>query len=80
MNLLTALMHLISNALPNVVGVGPVEFAFMMIFSQYMDDAQASSALILYRTATFFFPFVLSVLVFRFVQKRGLFRTQEEIS
>lgn len=70
--LLTALMHLISNALPNVAGVGPVEFAFVMIFSHYMEYAQASSTLILYRVATFFFPFILSVFVFLHVQNRVL--------
>lgn len=70
--MLAALMHLISNALPNVAGVGPVEFAFVLIFSHYMEYAQASSALILYRIATFFFPFILSVIVFLRVQKRVL--------
>lgn len=75
--LLTALMHMISNALPNIAGVGPVEFAFMMIFSHYMEYAQASSALILYRIATFFFPFVLSILVFLAVQKRALKHTHD---
>lgn len=73
--LLTALMHLISNALPNVAGVGPVEFAFMLIFSHYIEYAQASSALILYRTATFFFPFILSMFVFLAVQKRAFHHT-----
>lgn len=68
--LLTALMHLISNALPNVAGVGPVEFAFVLIFSHYVEYNQASSALILYRVATFFFPFVLSIFIFLGVQKR----------
>ena len=67
---LTALMHLISSALPNVAGVGPVEFAFVLIFSHYVEYTQASSALILYRVATFFFPFVLSIFIFLGVQKR----------
>ncbi|MGM9600900.1 MAG: YbhN family protein [Faecousia sp.] len=70
--MLAALMFLISNALPNVAGVGPVEFAFIMIFSNYMEYAQASSALILYRIATFFFPFLLSIFIFLHVQKRIL--------
>jgi len=75
--LLTALMHLISNALPNVAGVGPVEFAFVMIFSHYMEYAQASSTLILYRVATFFFPFILSIFVFLRVQNRVLNDSQK---
>lgn len=70
--LLTALVHLISNALPNVAGVGPVEFAFILVFSHYMEYAQASSALIIYRVVTFFFPFILSIFVFLRVQKRVL--------
>ncbi len=37
-----------------------------------MEYAQAFSALILYRIATFFFPFILSVIVFLRVQKRVL--------
>ena len=75
--LLTALMHLISNALPNVAGVGPVEFAFVLIFSHYMEYAQASSALILFRVATFFFPFILSILVFLRAQRRVLNDSQK---
>ena len=75
--LLTALMHLISNALPNVAGVGPVEFAFVLIFSHYMEYVQASSALILFRVATFFFPFILSILVFLRAQRRVLNDSQK---
>ena len=58
--LLAALMLMISSALPNVAGVGPAEFTFLLLFSRFMEDTQASSALILYRTATYFFPFLLS--------------------
>lgn len=80
--LLTALMHLISNALPNIAGVGPVEFAFMMIFSHYIEYAQASSALILYRIATFFFPFILSIFVFLKIQRRAFHHmpTEKDLS
>ena len=70
-------MHLISNALPNVAGVGPVEFAFVLIFSHYMEYAQVSSALILFRVATFFFPFILSILVFLRAQRRVLNDSQK---
>lgn len=59
--LLAALMLMISSALPNIAGVGPAEFTFLLLFTPFMTGAQASSALILYRTATYFFPFLLSV-------------------
>ena len=75
--LLTSLMLFLSNALPNVAGVGPVEFAFVLIFSHYMEYAQASSALILFRVATFFFPFILSILVFLRAQRRVLNDSQK---
>ena len=75
---LTALMYLISSALPNVARMGPVEFAFILLFSQCMEYAQASSVLILYRTATFFFPFILSIFVFLSAQKRLLNGLQKD--
>ena len=71
-HLLAALMYLITNALPNVAGMGPTEFAFILIFSYYLEYAQAMSALILFRIATFFFPFILSLIVFLNVQKHIL--------
>lgn len=61
--LLAALMLMISSALPNIAGVGPAEFTFLLLFTPFMTAAQASSALILYRTATYFFPFLLSIAV-----------------
>lgn len=69
--LLGGLMHIIVSALPNVAGMGPAEFSFWLIFSHYMGDGQLSSALILYRTATFFVPFALSVVVFLAIQRRA---------
>lgn len=68
--LLGGLMHIIVSALPNVAGMGPAEFSFLLIFSRYMDYGQSSSVLILYRTATFFFPFMVSIFVFLIVQRR----------
>lgn len=70
MQLLGGLMEMIVNALPNVAGMGPAEFAFLLVFAGYMDYGQLSSALILFRTATFFFPFLLSIFVFLTAQKR----------
>lgn len=73
--LLAALMYLITNALPNIAGMGPTEFAFVLIFSYYMEYSQASSALILYRIATFFFPFLLSIIVFLTAQSQTLIKS-----
>ncbi len=68
--LLAALMLMISSALPNVAGVGPAEFTFLLLFTPFMSGAQASSALLLYRTATYFFPFLLSIAVIAVSRKR----------
>ncbi len=69
--LLAALMLLIASALPNVAGVGPAEFAFLLLFGRYMPAAQASAALILYRAATYFFPFAVSILFVLRAQRRA---------
>ena len=69
---LSSLMLLITSALPNVAGVGPTEFAFLLLFSSWAGTAEASSALVLYRVATYFFPFLLSVFAFLREEKRSL--------
>ena len=69
---LSSLMLLITSALPNVAGVGPTEFAFLLLFSSWAGTAKASSALVLYRVATYFFPFLLSVFAFLREEKRSL--------
>ena len=61
---------LIASALPNIAGVGPAEFAFLMLFTRFMPYAQASAALLLYRTATYFFPFAVSIFLTLWVQRR----------
>lgn len=70
--LLSSLMLLITSALPNVAGMGPMEFAFLLLFSPWAGTAAASSALVLYRVATYFFPFLLSVITFLREEKRSL--------
>ena len=70
--LLASLMLLITSALPSVAGVGPMEFAFLLLFAPWADTAIASSALVLYRVATYFFPFLLSVIVFLREEKESL--------
>lgn len=69
--LLGGLMHMISSALPNVAGMGPAEFSFLLVFSHYQAGAQLPATLILYRTATYFFPFAVSIFVFLAVQRRA---------
>lgn len=59
--LLSAVMLLITNALPNIGGVGPAEFAFTLIYAPYLGNANAASAMILYRIASYLFPFLVSV-------------------
>lgn len=66
---LTAIMFLIIGVLPHMAGIGPTEFAFLILFTGYMGRVSASSALILYRIATYFFPLLLSIGVFLKVKK-----------
>ncbi len=61
--ILSSVMLLITGVLPNIAGLGAAEFSFLLIFSNFMGRIEASSALVLYRTATYFFPFILSIFV-----------------
>lgn len=77
--LLSAVMLLITGALPNVAGMGSAEFAFLLVFSGYVGEVTAASALVLYRIATYFAPFLLGALVFLRERRRsgGAWLTQE---
>lgn len=61
---LGAVTNLISSALPNVSGIGAAELAFFVVFGEAVDGVSVVSVLILYRLATYFFPFLISVIVF----------------
>lgn len=59
--LLSSVMELITSALPNVGGVGPAEFAFALLYSPYLGNINAASAMVLYRMASYLFPFLVSI-------------------
>lgn len=70
MELLTALILLIAGALPNIAGIGPTEAGFFLMFNPLLGNAMTASSLLLFRIATYYFPFLVSVIVFLIVQIR----------
>ena len=68
--LLASLMLLLSGVLPNVSGLGSVEIAFLFVFKGFLGEVNASSVLVLYRIASYFFPFVIGVIVFMACRKK----------
>ena len=58
---LTALSLVVAGVLPSVGGMGPTEIAFLLLFSPWVGEVPASSLMILFRCATCFLPFFLSV-------------------
>lgn len=73
---LSAIMLLLIGVLPNVSGAGPAEF-FLLLFTPLIGRVSAFSALILYRVATYFFPFLLSIGVFLKVRKNSTERFEK---
>ena len=67
---LASIMVLIAGVLPNVAGMGPTELAFMQLFSACIGRVEATAALILYRVVTYFFPFLISIIVFFHIEKK----------
>ncbi|MGI5959224.1 MAG: lysylphosphatidylglycerol synthase transmembrane domain-containing protein [Massiliimalia sp.] len=68
--MLTAFMVLLTNALPNLAGMGSAEFSFLLVFSPFIGKAQAITALILYRISTYYVPFLISSTVFVYQQHK----------
>ena len=69
--LLTSLMLFLSNALPNVAGMGSIETAFLLVFGSFMTRSEAMSTLMLFRIASYYFVFAASA-VGTFAAKKRL--------
>lgn len=67
--LLTSLMLFLSNALPNVAGMGSIETAFLLVFGSFMTSGEAMSTLMLFRIASYYFVFGFSAVASLFAQK-----------
>ena len=66
---MAAVMLLLSNALPNVAGMGSIEFSYMLVFSGCFGKFTAAS-MIYYRCAAYYFPFLLSIFKVFLIQRR----------
>ena len=69
--LLTSLMLFVSNALPNVAGMGSIETAFLLVFGSFLERGEVMSVLMLYRIASYYFVFAASAVGF-FIAQRHL--------
>ena len=61
---------LLSGVLPNVSGFGSIEIAFLFVFKGFLGEVNAPSVLVLYRIASYFFPFIIGVIVFMACRKK----------
>ena len=68
--LLTGVSNLLSGVLPNISGMGSAEVSFLFVYFAFMKNSMVSSILILYRFVTYFFPFFISIFVFRTLRKQ----------
>lgn len=62
-------MILMINVIPHVAGIGPAEYMFIFIYEFYIAEASVASAMLLYRAATCFFPFFVSIVVVLLVKR-----------
>lgn len=73
--LLTSLMLFVSNALPNVAGMGSIETAFLLVFGSFLERGEVMSVLMLYRIASYYVVFAASAVGF-FIAQRHLAQTE----
>lgn len=74
--ILSSIMLLITGVLPNVAGVGPPEISFLLVFTPFLGIVKATLALIVYRIITYFYPFLMSVMVFLKLEKELLLQKE----
>lgn len=58
---ITSLAVMLAAVIPTPAGIGAVEFMMMVLFGVVTGTAEAGTAAILYRTATFMFPFLVGI-------------------
>lgn len=68
--LLAALTFFVSNALPNVAGMGSVETAFLLVYSSFLPESSSMSLLMFYRLASYYAVFAASAVGFAVAQRR----------
>ena len=66
---LSSLAYIIASSLPNVAGIGPLEYAYLVLFSYYISGSASSASLLLYRIFSFYLLFVISTFVFMHLKK-----------
>ena len=69
--LLTSLMLFLSNALPNVAGMGSIETAFLLVFGCFLERGEVMSVMMLYRIASYYVVFAVSAVGFFFAQRHA---------
>lgn len=72
--MLSSLMLLITGVLPNLAGMGSAELAFMLLFIEPLGLVKTTMILLLYRLATYFYPFILSIVVVLKLEKKLLMK------
>lgn len=78
---ITSVSFMLAAVIPSPAGIGSSEFVFTAMFAAVVGTAEAGSAALLYRFATFVFPFLVGALVVLFrkrVEKRRLQRIARE--
>lgn len=67
--LLAALTLFVSNALPNVAGMGSVEASFLLVYSSFFSESTIMSLLMFYRLASYYAVFAASAAGFALAQR-----------
>lgn len=67
--LLASVMLFLSNAMPNVAGMGSIETSFLLVFGCFFSRGETMSVLMLYRIASYYFVFAASILGFLIAQR-----------
>lgn len=68
---LMAICNMLAGVIPAPSGVGPLEFAFFLLFRNVGDIGAVGSAFIAYRFSSWIFPAIVGLIVIGFRKRRG---------
>ena len=69
---LNSLVLIVVSSIPSMAGFGPTELAFMLFYKPILAESLSLICLILYRIASYFWPFIISAFAFIFYKNELL--------
>ena len=76
---LTSFAVILAGSIPTPAGIGSFEFVYLLLFSPIVGTVDAASSMLLYRFASYVWPFLIVLIYFLVDKRRAIHSELKEI-